>query len=118
VRRFLKIAGWVSCTAFLIVVLLAVALFVSWGDPVRTDRIVLQETSPDGKLVAELHTRITAMWGGPDTLYVSIRRMKEASSSKVYEQVYECDDVSSFNLKWQTPSELQLETGKCDSSPA
>lgn len=57
------------------------------------------------------------MWGGPDTLYVSLRNSSDAFGSKVYEQVYECDHVSAFDLKWQAPSGLQVRTGLCDVGP-
>jgi len=58
------------------------------------------------------------MWGGPDTLYVSLRDSSVASGTRVYSQSYECDDVSAFDLLWQTPSQLQIKIGQCNSNPS
>jgi hypothetical protein len=106
---------------FLIIVGLAVVLFVNWGisqSKAEKDKLVLQRPLPDGKLIAEIHTFRTAMWGGPDTLYVSLRESSAASGTRVYSQSYECDDVSAFDLLWQTSSQLQIKVGECNSNPS
>jgi hypothetical protein len=58
-RRFLKIVCWFSGTVFVIFVVLLLALFVDWdvsASRTERDRTVVQKPSPDGKLVAEIHT--------------------------------------------------------------
>ena len=53
------------------------------------DRLILQTQSPDGKLVAEVHTFTTGMWGWPDTLYVALRESENPFGDKVYARTYE-----------------------------
>ena len=86
-------------------------------DSQRKDSLILQKPSPDGKLVAEIHTFTTAMWGGPDTLYVAIRQSDRSEPEKVYSRTYECGDFSAFGLEWETPEELTIKYGECNPSP-
>jgi hypothetical protein len=80
------------------------------------DKLIQQKPSPDGKSVAEIHTFTTLMWGGPDTLYVSLRNSADPFGDKVYSRTYECDDFSAFNLQWQTPTQLTIRYGECNTS--
>lgn len=120
-RTFLKAAGWISATVFVIVLGLIVVLIVNWGmsqSKAEKDIEVLRKPSPDGRFIAEIHTFRTGMWGGPDTLYVSLRESSAPLGTKVYSQSYECDDVSAYDLLWQTPAQLQVKVGHCDSNPS
>lgn len=56
------------------------------------------------------------MWGGPDTLYVSLRNPADRIGDKVYSRTYECGDFSAFNLQWQTPTQLTIKYGECNAS--
>jgi hypothetical protein len=56
------------------------------------------------------------MWGGPDTLYVSLRNLADSFGDKVYSRTYECDDFSAFNLQWQSPTQLAIRYGECNAS--
>ena len=126
IRKVVKIVVWTSGITVMVVFLLFVALVVDRGkSSARTeqDHIIQRRPSPDGKLVAEIHTFTTAMWGGPDTLYVSIGEVEHAHGDKVYSRTYECDDFSGFKLEWNTPKDLTVTYGECnppsgDQSPA
>jgi len=70
--------------------------------------------SPDRKSVASLYRFITAMWGGPDTLYVTIRRDSFPwAEETVYRVEYECDDVTAFDLRWKDSEHLTISYGAC-----
>ncbi len=57
------------------------------------------------------------MWGGPDTLYVSLRNPADRfGGAKVYSRTYECGDFSAFTLQWQTPTQLTVNYGECNAS--
>jgi hypothetical protein len=70
--------------------------------------------SPDGRFVAELHTVITPMHGGPDTFYVAIRGKNDAFGETVFSRVYECDDTDGFNIRWTGAEELNVSSGECN----
>jgi hypothetical protein len=92
-------------------------LIILWGrSAARTEKDVLvqQKLSPDNALVAEIHTFTTAMHGGPDKLYVTLRQVDRPFGYKVYERTYECDDLSAFGLRWESPFELTIAYGACD----
>ena len=87
-------------------------LLVSWGASKNKTR--QSALSPDGRFVAELHTVITPMHGGPDTLYVAIRGKNDAFGETVFSRVYECDDTDGFNLRWTDAEELNVSSEECD----
>jgi hypothetical protein len=119
IRRLVRIALWSIGTVIAVALILFTLLIVDWSrSSKRTeqDRIIQQRPSPDGKLIAEIHTFTTAMWGGPDTLYLSIRPAQSASGSTVYSRTYECADYSAFGLEWNTLKDLTLKYGECHSS--
>jgi hypothetical protein len=107
---------WVSGSLVALVAIGLVALIVDGGDRPWQDKLIQQRPSPDGKSVAEIHIFTTRMWGGPDTLYVSIRDADRPRGAKVYTRTYECDDLSAFDLKWQTPTQLTIRYGECNAS--
>jgi hypothetical protein len=120
-RGRVRVVVWIFGSVLAIILTLVTALAVDWGisqSRAERDRIILQRTSLDGKRIAEIHTFTTARWGGPDRLYVSIREISGSFGAKVYEQAYECDDTSAFGVRWQTPSQLQVRVGKCNSNPS
>jgi hypothetical protein len=87
-------------------------IFDAGGD--KNDKLLQKAISPDGRLVAELRENITGQWGGPDTMYVAIRRAKDAFGEKVYSKTYECMDHSPFTLEWNGPAALTIGYGDCD----
>lgn len=116
VRTFLKILFWVSGSLAVLVAVAFAALMWDGRDRPWQDELIQQRPSPDGKFVAEIHTFTTQMWGGPDTLYVSIRNPADRTGDKVYSRTYECGDSSAFDLKWETPTQLTIKFGECNAS--
>jgi hypothetical protein len=55
------------------------------------------------------------MHGGPDTLYVTIKRGELSSADTIYSRIYECSDVSAFDVQWKESRELTVSYGSCDS---
>ncbi len=95
--------------------LLAGVVFLIFDSGHPKDTMILQELSPDGKLVAELHQVITPMHGGPDTFYISMRSNNMTKGENVYSQTYECNDFTRFRLTWLNPKELNVSYGTCNS---
>jgi hypothetical protein len=120
IRKVIKIALWGTGVVFVLVVALFVALLVGWDDGssarINSDRLIEQSTSPDGRVVAELHKHTSAMWGGPDTLYIAIGQSDRTERNKVYSRTYECADYSAFGLEWETPRQLTIRYGECNPS--
>jgi hypothetical protein len=102
----------VGITLLGVLALLAFLVFNSGGPK---DHLLQQKASPDGRMIAELHANITPMHGGPDTLYVTIRRTGQPFGSEVYSRTYECSDVGAYRLEWEGPNELTIAYGACDS---
>jgi hypothetical protein len=111
-RPGVKVSLWVLGSVLVAVFGLSVFLLLSWG--VAKDQTKRSAASPDGRFVAELHTVIAPRFGGPDTLYVSIRGQKDTFGETVFSRVYECDDTSGFNIHWTGPEELNVLYGACD----
>jgi hypothetical protein len=92
IRKLAKTAALTICATVSIFFVLFVALLTDWGRSSahkEQDRLILQTQSPDGKLVAEVHTFTTGMWGWPDTLYVALRESENPFGDKVYARTYE-----------------------------
>jgi hypothetical protein len=107
---------WVSGILTALFAVGFVALLADSRERPWQDKLIQQRPSPDGKFVAEIHTFTTTMWGGPDTLYVSLRNPADRIGDKVYSRTYECGDFSAFNLQWQTPTQLTIKYGECNAS--
>jgi hypothetical protein len=85
------------------------------GARTAKDDVIREKTSPDGKLVAEMHELTTAMHGGPDTVSVTIRQTGYPYENEtIYSRVYECDDFSGFDLQWKRSNELTISYGNCN----
>jgi hypothetical protein len=120
IGKLVKFTLWGACAVAAVFLILVAALLWDWdrsSTRKEKDSLILQKPSPDGKLVAEIHTFTTAMWGGPDTLYVAIRQSDRSEPEKVYSRTYECGDFSAFGLEWETPEELTIKYGECNPSP-
>jgi hypothetical protein len=111
-RRGVKVSLWLLGSVLVAVLGLSVFVLLSWG--VAKDQTKQSAASPDGRFVAELHTVITPMHGGPDTLYVSIRGQNDTFGETVFSRVYECDDTSGFNIHWTGAEALDVSRGACD----
>ena len=98
VRRAVKVSLWSFGALGLAFLGVLLFLLVSFGS--SKDQTRLSAQSPDGKFVAELHTVMTPMHGGPDILYVAIRGENQAFGDTVFSRVYECDGVRAF-LSWR-----------------
>ena len=107
-----KVSLWLSGGLLFAVLGLLAFLLLSWAG--SKDQTRQSALSPDGRFVAELHTAITPMHGGPDTLYVAIRRKNEAFGETVFSRVYECDDTNGFNIRWTGAEALSVSAGECD----
>ena len=107
-----KVSLWLSGGLLFAVLGLLAFLLLSWGG--SKDQTRQSALSPDCRFVAELHTVITPMHGGPDTLYVAIRGKNEAFGETVFSRVYECDDTNGFNIRWTGAEALSVSAGECD----
>jgi len=122
-RLFLKVAGWVCGLALLAVFGSLAVLMIDWGKSTaktEKDTLIRDKTSPNGKFVAEIHTFITAMHGGPDRLYVIIKPAQgdhPTWEERLYTRTYECNDTSAFELDWPNSTELIITYGECQASP-
>lgn len=111
-RRAVKVSLWLFDSVLVAALGFIVFLLLSWGgDKDQTRKSV---PSPDGRFVAELHTVVTPMHGGPDTLYVAIRGKSDAFGETVFSRVYECDDTSGFDVRWSGAETLDVSYGACD----
>jgi hypothetical protein len=66
--RFLKVTVWAGGFMVVAVLVSLAALMVNWGKSaarVERDTLIREKSSPDGQFVAEIHTFLTAMHGGP-----------------------------------------------------
>ena len=110
---------WTLGGAFALILLALIALMINWsksGAQTAKDDVIREKTSPDGKLVAEMHELTTAMHGGPDTVSVTIRQTGYPYENEtIYSRVYECDDFSGFDLQWKQSNELTISYGNCNS---
>jgi hypothetical protein len=111
VKSVAKVALWGVGGVLLVVFALVVFVLVSWGG--EKDRLVLRTTSPDGKLIAELHQDITSMHGGPDRLRLTIGRSTVAFGDTVFSEVWECSDDSAMHLAWNGSDRLTFQLGHC-----
>ena len=105
---------WTLGGAFALILLVLIALMIDWSKSAKDD-VIREKTSPDGKLVAEMHELTTAMHGGPDTVSVTIRQTGYPYENEtIYSRVYECDDFSGFDLQWKRSNELTISYGNCN----
>jgi hypothetical protein len=109
-RRIYRILFVIVGAVGLACVALVTLVMVTWGGP--KDRLVAQSLSPDKRTIAEIHEEITGMWGGPDTIYVSLM------GQKVYVRVYGCDDSSGYTLHWESPHKLTVTYSACRPYPS
>ena len=109
--RVVKFSLWSLAVVLFAVFGLSIFVLASWG--ADKDQMRQSATSPDGRFVAELHTVVTPMHGGPDTLYVAIRGEKDPFGETVFSRVYECGDTNGFNLQWANPEQLNVSQGQC-----
>jgi hypothetical protein len=110
---------WTLGGASALILLALIALMIDWsksGARTAKDDVIREKTSPDGKLVAEMHELTTAMHGGPDSVSVTIRQTGYPYENEtIYSRVYECDDFSGFDLQWKQSNELTISYGNCNS---
>ena len=110
---------WTLGGACALILLALIALMINWsksGAQTAKDDVIREKTSPDGKLVAEMHELTTPMHGGPDTVSVTIRQTGYPYENEtIYSRVYECDDFSGFDLQWKQSNELTISYGNCNS---
>ena len=110
---------WTLGGASALILLALIALMIDWsksGARTAKDDVIREKTSPDGKLVAEMHELTTAMHGGPDTVSVTIRQTGYPYENEtIYSRVYECDDFNGFDLQWKQSNELTISYGNCNS---
>jgi hypothetical protein len=111
-RRAVKVSLWLLGGVLVAALGCIAFLLVSWGGD--KDQTRQSAPSPDGRFIAELHTVLTPMHGGPDTLYVAIRNKNDAFGETVFSRVYECDDTSGFNIRWNGAETLEVSYGACD----
>ena len=108
---------WFSAiSAVVLVAALALFVFLVLDSGSDKDHFLKQSVSPDGKLVVELHQITTPMHGGPDTVYVAIRKSGERSGDKIYSKTFECADFSAFGVEWTSGLELTIKYGECNAS--
>ena len=89
-------------------------LVVDFGGHSKS-RLLVESTSTDGRLVAEVREVVTPMHGGPDSVQVSLRSVTRAAGDVIYSQVFECGpDYSAFQVKWESPTVLVISYGTCD----
>jgi hypothetical protein len=112
VTRVVKVSLWLSGAGVFAFLGLLVYLLVSEG--ASKDQMRASAWSPNGRFVAELHTVIAPVHGGPDTLYLAIRDKNEAFGETVFSRVYECDDANGFNIRWTGAETLNVSSGECD----
>ena len=99
------------------VLLLLGVLMFDWtrsSAKVENDVLIGKDLAPDKQSVAEIHLATTAMHGGPDKIYVTIRKAGSSDAQRIYERTYECDDLSAFRLQWDSPHDLRITYGKCE----
>ena len=105
---------WTLGGAFALILLVLIALMIDWSKSAKDD-VIREKTSPDGKLVAEMHELTTPMHGGPDTVSVTIRQTEYTYENEIiYSRIYECDDFSGFDLQWKRSNELTISYGNCN----
>ena len=99
-----------------LILLAFIALMIDWSrSGAAKDDVIREKTSPDGKLVAEMHELTTPMHGGPDTVSVTIRQTGYPYENEIiYSRIYECDDFSGFDLQWKRSSEVTISYGNCN----
>lgn len=112
-RKVIKGLGLTLATILLAASALFCFLVLDWRG--SRDYLVQQEASPDGKFIPELHQIITSMHRRPDTLCVTLRDVSHPFGDKVYFRTYECSNLSAFRLQWESPNELKIDYGECDS---
>lgn len=115
-KSIVRIAFWTVGGSVLVALTMIILVAVTWGG--NQDSTRLRRTSPDGSLVAEIHTVMTPMHGGPDTLYVTIIGKNQAFGEKVFSRVYECEDPRGFDLVWTTSKALRVSYPQCDTGRA
>jgi hypothetical protein len=99
----------------IVIVIVVIALLASWKTTAK-DAVIQRTISPDGRLFAEMHTRITTMHGGPDLLYVTVGEVSQPFGSQVYSRTFECSTTTPFGLEWRTNQELVVRYGSCNAS--
>jgi len=105
---------WTLGGAFALILLVLIALMIDWSKSAKDD-VIREKTSPDGKLVAEMHELTTPMHGGPDTVSVTIRQTEYPYENEIiYSRIYECDDFSGFDLQWKRSNKLTISYGNCN----
>jgi hypothetical protein len=112
-RKIMKVAGWLFGAA--VVAAIALFAFLMLDSGASKDHLLQKKASADGKRIAELYRRVTPQHGGPDRLYLTLRRSDDPLGEEVYSQAYECSDFSAFRLQWETPHQLKVAYGECDS---
>jgi hypothetical protein len=110
--KIFKALGLTVGIAAGVVLLLLGILMSDWGG--SSDSAIAQAGSPDNQFVAEIHVLTTGMHGGPDKLYVTLRRNGLPVGEKIYERTYECDDFRAFHLRWNSAHELTITYGDCN----
>ena len=118
-HKVIATVTWTLGGACALILLALIALMINWsksGAQTAKDDVIREKTSPDGKLVAEMHELTTAMHGGPDTVSVTIRQTGYPYENEtIYSRVYECDDFNGFDLQWKQSNELTISYGNCNS---
>ena len=112
-RKLWKWAAILSAVV-LALVLIAVVFLIVYVPGEDKDLTIHTSTSPNGRIVAEIHNVVTPMWGGPDHIEIRLRHPGETNSQVVYSRMLECN-FDAFQVRWKGPEQLDVTTADCDS---
>lgn len=99
--------------AFLLL-MMAIVVIAAFDLHSSNDTIVAVQTSPDGRLIAELHSVTSSSHHNPDLINVMVRQSDEPFAAMVYSRTYECaPQFGRYQLRWSSSNELLVQTSRC-----